>query len=93
MLSRTAGLVQEPSYIELFFIGHAMSSVKIYDVVKVKKLHGPIDFQADEPVFAHPSLAMLQQLLRCTPTSRLRTRVHWERRYNHMASRVRAGRC
>jgi hypothetical protein len=25
-----------------------MSSVKIYDVVKIKKLHKPIDFQSDE---------------------------------------------
>jgi hypothetical protein len=33
--------------IELFFIGYAMSSVKIYDVVKIKKLHKPIDFQPD----------------------------------------------
>jgi len=38
---------QKRSYVELFFIGYAMSSVKIYDVVKIKKLHRPIDFQAD----------------------------------------------
>jgi hypothetical protein len=34
------------SSIELF-IGHAMSSVKIYDMVTIKKLHKPIDFQSD----------------------------------------------
>jgi hypothetical protein len=38
---------QKQSSIELFFIGYAMSSVKIYDVVKIKKLHKPIDFQPD----------------------------------------------
>jgi len=47
MLSSTAGFGQKRSYIELFFIGHAMSSVKIYDVVTIKKLHRPIDFQPD----------------------------------------------
>lgn len=43
----TAGTGQERSSIELFFIGYAMSSVKIYDVVKIKKLHKPVDFQPD----------------------------------------------
>jgi hypothetical protein len=44
---RPAEIGQERTYIELFFIGCAMSSVAIYDVVKVKKLHRPIDFRPD----------------------------------------------
>lgn len=40
-------LGQEPSSIKVFVFGYAMSTVKIYDVVKVKKLHKPIDFQPD----------------------------------------------
>lgn len=38
---------QKRFYIELFSIGHSMSFVKIYDVVKVKRLNRPVDFQSD----------------------------------------------
>lgn len=33
-----------------------MSSVEIYDVVKVKKLHRPIDFQPDGTSFRAPAV-------------------------------------
>jgi hypothetical protein len=47
MLSRMAGFGHKRSSIGPFFIGYVMSSVKIYDLVKIKKLHKPIDFQPD----------------------------------------------
>jgi hypothetical protein len=46
MLGRPAELSQRRSFISSSSSGIAMS-VKIYDVVKIKKLHKPVDFQPD----------------------------------------------